>query len=121
MARILVCDDSDFMRDSIREMLKEGKHEVVGEAKNGDEAYAKYTKLKPDLVTMDILMKPNGVEATRKIREYDPSAKVIIASVLNGQQAEIVEAIKLGASGYVTKPIQKESLLSEVKRVLDTH
>jgi two-component system chemotaxis response regulator CheY len=118
MARILICDDSDFIRSTIREMLTAGGHEVVGEAKNGDEAAEKYTQLKPDLVTMDILMKPSGVEGVRTIKSKDPSARIIIITVLDGRQSEIVEAIQLGANGYIPKPIRQESLLKEVKRVL---
>ncbi|MDP6686174.1 MAG: response regulator [Candidatus Omnitrophota bacterium] len=119
MARILISDDSDFMRETIKGILSEAKHEILGEAKNGDEAIEKFTLLKPDLVTMDILMRPGGIKAIKKIREMDPKASILVISVLEDSQADIVEAIRLGANGYVGKPIKKEVLISEVKRVLN--
>lgn len=118
MAKILVCDDSDFMRNKIVQLLKDANHEIVGEAKNGNEALTKYVSLKPDLVTMDLLMKPDGITAIKKIKEVNPSVKILIISILEGNQAEVVEGIQKGAQGYVGKPIKQETLLGEVKRVL---
>ncbi len=118
MAKILICDDSDFMRQTIKDILESGKHEVIGEAKDGDEAVTKFLSHKPDLATMDILMKPDGLEAIKRIKEIDRSAKIVIVSILEGSQAEIVESIRFGAQGYVGKPIKRETLLGEVKRVL---
>lgn len=118
MARILICDDAVFMRMTIRETLEQAGHEVVGEAENGEEAFKKYQELKPDLVTMDILMKTSGVDAVRHIIDAYPDAKIIIVSVLNEQEAEVVEAVRSGALGIVTKPIKRDSLVAEVSRVL---
>ncbi len=119
MARILICDDAVFMRMTIREALKGAGHEIVGEAESGDEAFQMYKKLKPDLVTMDLLMKTSGVNGVKKIKEIDPQAKIIIVSVLNEQEAEVVEAVRAGAQGIVTKPIKRDVLLAEVDRVLN--
>ncbi|MFH1791456.1 MAG: response regulator [Candidatus Omnitrophota bacterium] len=118
MARILVCDDSEFMRERIREILKDNKHEIVGEAENGDDAAGKYAELKPELVTMDILMKPDGLGAIRKILALNKTARIIIISVLEDNQEEVIEGIRAGALGYVTKPVSPEALIAEVKRVL---
>ena len=63
-------------------------------------------------------MKVSGMEAVKKIKAADPSAKIIIVSIIEGKQAEIVEAIRLGVSGYIGKPINREALLREVTRVL---
>jgi len=118
MARIMICDDATFMRTTIREALEGGGHEVVAEAEGAKEAFEMYKKQKPDLVTMDILMKTSGVDAVKEIRRIDPQAKIVIVSVLNEQEAEVVEAVRSGAQGIVTKPIKRDTLLSEVNRVL---
>jgi len=119
MAKILVCDDSDFMRNKIAEVLKEDGHEIVGEAKDGKEVVEQVKKIKPDLVTMDILMKPDGVQAIKDIKKTSPATKILIISILEDQQAEIVEGIRLGADGYIGKPINAESLRNEARRILD--
>ncbi|MDP6686173.1 MAG: response regulator [Candidatus Omnitrophota bacterium] len=119
MARILICDDAVFMRMTIRDILKGAGHEVVGEAEGVEEAAGLYKKLKPDLVTMDILMKQPGVKGVEKIKEINPKAKIIIVSVLNEQEAEVVDAVRAGADGIVTKPIKREVLIGEVERVLN--
>jgi len=118
MARILICDDAVFMRMTIKDILEKAGHEIVGEVDNGNDAVSVYQKTNPDLVTMDILMKTSGVSAVKKIKEIDPDARIIIVSVLNEQEGEVVEAVRSGALGIVTKPIKRESLIAEVKRVL---
>ncbi len=117
MARVLVCDDSGFMRDMIKEYLDAEGHDVVGFAANGDDALDQYVKLKPDVVTMDIVMQPDGIGAIEKIIAYDGSAKVIIVTVLEGGQSAVVDGIRAGAMGYVTKPVKKEQLIREVNRI----
>ena len=81
MAKILICDDAVFMRMTIREALKNAGHEIIGEAENGEEALKLYKKLKPDLVTMDLLMKTSGVDSIKNIKKTDPKAKIVIVSV----------------------------------------
>ena len=119
MARILICDDAVFMRMTIKETLEDAGHEVVVEAGDADEAVRMYKKYKPDVVTMDILMKHSGIEAIKNIIALDPSARIIVVTVLTEQEGEVVEAVKMGALGIVTKPIKKEVLVSEVNRVLE--
>ena len=118
MAKILICDDAVFMRMTIKEALEKAGHEIAGEAESGEEAFSMYRNLKPDIVTMDILMKTSGVSAVRNIRELDSKAKIVIVSVLNDQEAEVIEAVRSGALGIVTKPIKREVLVAEVNRVL---
>lgn len=118
MARILICDDAIFMRMTIREAMERAGHTVVGEAEDPDSAYLLYIKEKPDLVTMDLLMKTSGVEGIKKICEYDPKARIIIVSVLNDQEMEVAAGIKAGAKGFVAKPIRREILVAEMDRVL---
>ncbi|MDG6251267.1 response regulator, partial [Methanocalculus sp.] len=77
MGRILIVDDTLFMRTLLKNILFSGGHEIVGEAGDGAEAVEKYQALKPDLVTMDVVMpKMNGIEALKEIKKFDPGAKV---------------------------------------------
>jgi two-component system chemotaxis response regulator CheY len=109
--RILIVDDAMIMRMRIKELAKEAGWEVVGEAVNGEEAVAKYRELKPDLVTMDIVMPIlDGVEALRNIRQADTKARVIMVSAVD-QKEKLTECIRLGAIDFIVKPFDKASLL----------
>ncbi len=119
MAKILICDDAVFMRMTIREVLEKAGHEIVGEAEGAEEEISLYQQIKPDLVTMDLLMKSPGVDAIKRIKKINPNARIIVVSVLNEQEEEVVNAIRAGAQGIVTKPIKREVLLAEVNRVLE--
>ncbi|MFH8039146.1 MAG: response regulator [Candidatus Aenigmatarchaeota archaeon] len=119
MAKILVVDDSRFMRLTIKNILeKNGKHQVIGEADNDISAVENYKKLKPDLVTMDIIMPvESGLRAVKEIIEFDPNAKIIMVSAM-GQEKIVEEAIKLGAKGFITKPVEPQKLLEIIDKVL---
>ena len=115
---VLVCDDAIFMRTMISDILSQAGFEVVGEAESGSQAVAKYRQLKPDLVTMDIVMPDmGGIEAVREICKNDPEAKILMCSAM-GQQALVVEAIQAGAKDFVVKPFQPSRVLEAVQRVL---
>ena len=115
---VLVCDDAIFMRTMISDILSQAGFEVVGEAESGVQAVEKYRELKPDLVTMDIVMPDmGGIEAVREICKYDPEAKILMCSAM-GQQALVVEAIQAGAKDFVVKPFQPSRVLEAVQRVL---
>jgi two-component system chemotaxis response regulator CheY len=116
--RVLVCDDAIFMRTMIADILSGAGYEVVGEAETGVQAIERYRDLKPDLVTMDIVMPDmGGIEAVREIIKQDPDAKVLMCSAM-GQQALVVEAIQAGAKDFVVKPFQPSRVLEAVQRVL---
>jgi len=115
---VLVCDDAIFMRTMISDILTQAGFEVVGEAESGTQAVEKYHALKPDLVTMDIVMPDmGGIEAVREICKTDPDAKILMCSAM-GQQALVVEAIQAGAKDFVVKPFQPSRVLEAVQRVL---
>jgi two-component system chemotaxis response regulator CheY len=115
---VLVCDDAIFMRTMISDILSQAGLEVVGEAESGVQAVEKYSALKPDLVTMDIVMPDmGGIEAVREICKDDPEAKILMCSAM-GQQALVVEAIQAGAKDFVVKPFQPSRVLEAVQRVL---
>jgi len=109
---VLVCDDAVFMRTMIGDILTQAGLDVVGEAESGTEAVAKYKELRPDLVTMDIIMpEMGGIDAVRAITEYDPQARVLMCSAM-GQQALVAEAIQAGA-GTPHVPAQDVAVLVE--------
>ena len=115
---VLVCDDAIFMRTMIADILAQAGFEVVGEAESGLQAIEKYRQLKPDLVTMDIVMPDmGGIDAVREICREDPDAKVLMCSAM-GQQALVVEAIQAGAKDFIVKPFQPSRVLEAVQRVL---
>lgn len=118
--RVLVVDDAAFMRMMIKDILEKNGYEVVGEAADGAEAYEKYVELKPDIVTMDITMpEVDGIAALKKIREYDPNAKVIMCSAM-GQQAMVIDAIQAGAKDFIVKPFQADRVLEAIKKTLSS-
>ena len=115
---VLVCDDAIFMRTMISDILSQAGFEVVGEAESGVQAVEKYRALKPDLVTMDIVMPDmGGIEAVREIYKDHPDAKILMCSAM-GQQALVVEAIQAGAKDFVVKPFQPSRVLEAVQGVL---
>jgi len=121
MAKVLVVDDALFMRKMLSDILKKEGFEVVGEADNGKDAVEKYRELKPDLVTMDIVMPKmeeiDGVAAVREIVKIDPQAKIIMVSAM-GQHALVVEAIQAGAKDFIVKPFQPSRVAEAIRRVL---
>ena len=111
--RVLVVDDSAFMRNLLKQVLA-GTHEVVGEAENGVEAVELYRELSPDVVTMDIVMPiRDGIEATAEIKSSDPSATVVMCTSV-GQEEKMRAAVQAGADGYITKPFQKPNVLQAI-------
>jgi two-component system chemotaxis response regulator CheY len=113
-----VCDDAIFMRTMIGDILTSAGYEVIGEAETGLQAIERYRDLRPDLVTMDIVMPDmGGIDAVREIVKEDPNAKILMCSAM-GQQALVVEAIQAGAKDFVVKPFQPSRVLEAVQRVL---
>jgi two-component system chemotaxis response regulator CheY len=115
---VLICDDAIFMRTMVAEILTGAGFEVVGQAQTGTEAVKKYRELRPDLVTMDIVMPDmGGIDAVREITKDFPDAKILMCSAM-GQQALVIEAIQAGARDFIVKPFQASRVLEAVQRVL---
>lgn len=118
MAKILIVDDAAFMRMMLKDILGKNGHEILGEAANGAEAVKKFKELKPDLVTMDIVMpEVGGIDALKQIMSNSPSARVVMCSAL-GQEAMLKEALAAGAKDFIVKPFQKDKVLEVVGKVL---
>lgn len=122
MTRVLLVDDQDLVRAGLRALLgNDPGLEVVAEARNGDEAVARSKELLPDVVLMDVRMPgTDGIEATRRIRA-DPAlhpVRVLILTTFDDDQ-EVLEAIRLGAAGYLLKDAASDDLRRAVHTVAD--
>ena len=117
--RILIADDHALFRDSLRSLLEAQDIEVVGDAKNGQEAVDLSWESKPDVVLMDLTMpEMDGLEATKRIAAELPEVKVVILTA-SDEDSNLFEAIKSGAKGYLLKDLESEqffSLLEGVER-----
>lgn len=115
--KVLIVDDTTFMRTTIRRILEQQNIQDIYEAENGLEALTKYKILRPDLVIMDISMPVmDGIESVRLIKAFDLKANVIICS-LQGQKANVMEAIKAGARSFLVKPVKADKLLAEIAKL----
>ncbi len=109
-AKILVCDDSMMVRKKMRKLLTEYGFTEIYEAENGEKAVEKFVELNPDMIFMDIVMPGlTGIEALKIIKTNSPEAAVIMATSV-GTEGNLSEAIKLGASDFLQKPIDGEQL-----------
>lgn len=121
MPRVLIVDDSLIVRRNMEKFLKKLSFDVVGDAKNGIEAIEMCTRLKPDLITMDITMPDmDGITAVKKIREFDKDVRIIM-STSHGQEKMVLDSIKAGARGYILKPITEEKLINTLKKIFPFH
>lgn len=110
MKKIIIVDDSLFMRMILKNSLVEFGYEIVAEASNGLEALTLYSEYKPDLVTLDITMpEMDGLTALKEIKMLDPDAKVIMVSAM-GQQALLIRAVSMGAIDFIVKPFNKDRI-----------
>ena len=117
MAKILVVDDSQFMRMRVTKLLTEQGYEVV-QAVDGEEAVQTYGNVKPDAVLMDMAMpRKNGKQALSEIRRLDDQAKVIMLTSMD-QQAIVLRALQAGAMDFLVKPCEPEELLKTLQKVL---
>ena len=118
--RVLMVDDSSTVRKLGAQMLRSEMFEICGEAPDGYQAFQLYKELKPDVVTMDVNMPVmNGIEALRQILSYDKNAKVIMVTS-EGHRDMVMEAVKLGAKGYVVKPFRKDPFCEQLKLAIDS-
>jgi len=115
--KVLIVDDALFMRNMLKDIFIRGGYEIAGEASNGVEAVEKYFELRPDIVTMDIVMPlKSGIEALQEITARDAAANIVMCSAL-GQEALVVEAVQAGAKDFIVKPFKEQQVLEVVQRV----
>ena len=117
--KVLVVDDSATMRKIIGQQLKSEAYEICGEAANGEEALQLFKEQEPDVVTLDINMPVvDGMQALKQILDYNKDAKVVMLTS-EGQKQTVLDAISMGAKGYVVKPPNKAKVCAKVKSVLE--
>ena len=117
MPKVMVTDDSLFMRNKLSKLLAEHGYEIV-QAENGVQAVRVYHKDKPDVVLMDITMpRKNGLEALSDILKLDPRAQVIMLTALD-QKSVAATAIMFGAKDFLAKPVSPELLIKALEKVL---
>ena len=116
--RVLIVDDHALFRRGLQMVLRqEPDIEVVGEAADGHEAVAKAQESMPDVILMDVRMpKRSGIEATQKIKEMLPHVKILMLTI-SDDEADLYEAIKAGASGYLLKEISIDEVADAVRSV----
>ncbi len=115
---VLVVDDIEFVRKTLSEILTQAHYQVVGEAAEGNEAVNLFLKLRPDVITMDVVMPGmGGIEAAKKILKIEKNAKIVIISAM-GQEHLVMEAINLGVRDYIIKPFSAQDVVKAVERAL---
>ncbi|MFW9780969.1 MAG: response regulator [Candidatus Heimdallarchaeota archaeon] len=116
---ILVVDDAKFVRNRLKKIIKNMDFaEVIGEATNGEDAVSLYKDLKPDLVTMDLVMPEyDGLQAIENIMKFDKSASIVVISAM-GQELSILEATEKGAKDYIKKPFRDDDIYSIIENLL---
>lgn len=116
--KVMIVDDSLFMRKMLRDITEAEGYVVVAEAADADEAVAKYKEHRPDVTTMDIVMGArNGIEALRDIKDFNPSAIVVMCSAI-GEESYTTAATDAGAKGFILKPFSREAVAKTLKAAL---
>jgi DNA-binding NarL/FixJ family response regulator len=116
MTRVMVVDDHPMWRDAVVRDLGAAGHEVVATAADGGEAVRRAPAARPEVVVLDLqLPVMSGVEVTRALVAADPTVRVLVLSA-SGEHADVLEAVKAGATGYLVKSASSEELLEAVAR-----
>jgi len=112
--RILIAEDETIIRLDLRGVLESAGHEVVGEARDGEEAVALARELEPDLAVMDVKMpKLDGIEAARQMMEGRPLPIVMLTAF--GQQELVARAVEVGVFGYLVKPFREHDVIPAIE------
>jgi DNA-binding NarL/FixJ family response regulator len=116
MTRVMVVDDHPMWRDAVVRDLGAAGHDVVATAADGGEAVRRAPAARPEVVVLDLqLPVMSGVEVTRALVAADASVRVLVLSA-SGEHADVLEAVKAGATGYLVKSASSEELLEAVAR-----
>ena len=116
MVRVLICDDQTVVREGLAAILStDDEIEVVGLARNGEEALALAATDRPDVVLMDLNMPVmNGIQATQRLRLRHPDVRVLVLTTY-ADDAWVMDAIRAGAAGYLLKDTRRDDLVAAIK------
>ncbi len=116
MIRVLICDDQTVVREGLAAILStDDELEVVGLARNGEEALALAAESRPDVVLMDLSMPVmNGIQATQRLHKRHPSLGILVLTTY-ADDAWVFDAIKAGAAGYLLKDTRRDDLVAAIK------
>jgi two-component system chemotaxis response regulator CheY len=118
MKKVLIADDAQFMRLSLRKILEKNGFEVIAEAADGIEAISKFRTANPDIITMDLTMpEMNGIEAIKQIKKLKKDANIIVISAM-GSMSCVYDAVAAGACGFIVKPFKEEDVVKSLSRLL---
>lgn len=119
MVKLIIADDHVHVREAWSWVLGQAPQiDVIAQCTNGQEAIEAARRLNPDVILMDIHMEPvNGIEATRMIRAFAPTVKIIAISV-QAEQSYVHEMLRNGANGYVTKNSSSTEMINAIHEVL---
>ena len=118
--RILVAEDETTIRLDLRGLLERAGHEVVGEARDGEEAVGLARELEPDLAVMDVKMpRLDGIEAARRILEERPIPIVMLTAF--GQRELVERATEVGVYGYLVKPFREQDVVPAIETARARH
>jgi DNA-binding NarL/FixJ family response regulator len=113
----MVVDDHPLWREAVERDLIQAGHEVVAVASNGREALARFPASRPDVIVLDLqIPAPGGIEVTAEVVRQNPTVRVLVLSA-SGEPADVLAAVKAGATGYLVKSASREDLLSAVASV----
>jgi two-component system, chemotaxis family, chemotaxis protein CheY len=116
--RLVIADDSNFIRSKIARAMEAYGLEVVGTAKNGAEAVSLALTAKPDIMTMDITMPElDGIDAIRRIRAQRKEVLILVVSALS-DKATAIQALKEGAQGFLCKPFSESELTEAIGELM---
>lgn len=115
----MVVDDSLVIREKIMQTLENEEFEIVGSAQNGIEAVEQFKALKPDVMTLDITMPlMDGIETIQTIMDIDDSVRILVISAL-ADKATLINAMKLGAYGFLCKPFNDMDLADALEELVE--
>ncbi len=117
--RVMVVDDHPMWRDAVERDLADAGLDVVAVAANGREALARFPAARPEVVVLDLqIPAPDGIAVTAEYVRQNPDVKVLVLSA-SGEHADVLAAVKAGATGYLVKSASRDELLAAVRRVAD--
>jgi len=112
---LVIVDDAAFIREAVRNLVRNTEIEIIGEAEDGDEALAVIAEKNPDVVLMDmILPKKNGIDVTKEVLEQNPNVKIVACST-EGQENMLMKALDAGCVNFLAKPFTQDEFLKVVR------